>query len=641
MKLTRTKTVLISILTIAALVLPQLVHADYTFTPVVGPTVAVAANISWLMLIVANIFLRITAQLLNLSLYYTTHIADLVKQMPVIEAIWKIIRDFSSIFLIFMLLYAAITMILGLDGPNFKKLVISIFAAGLLINFSLFFTKIAIDTSNVVALSFYKAIDGAGAQSSSLTASDNGIANAVMQGLRLQTVFSATVKNAVISTITLGIYTDPMMVIVSICSIIISIMAGLSFLAAAVMFIVRLIILIGLLAFSPIFFIGMVLPDVQPKAKELLKILADQCIFAPLYLMIMYVGLRILLAPEVQKAIGILTDGGAVASTLNSDITGGTTVASIFMYALVFIVLNLALVTSKKYAGVAGEWGGKVSGWAKKTLANNTYGYAGRRIVGQLGSTADKALASTPFGNSRFGRELREITTGAAAKGTYGGTISFKDDEKLGKEIKAENRKRELKAELTAAYSSSGPDASDRVKAALGKMSSAEKQALSKDALTNALVMKHLGGSTYSAVEKSDRGDKEKTEIQDARKAVLTEAVGKGDTATVKNLIKNLDKTEVADTAEDALKTLLAKSGTPDKKMVQALIKGVKGSDMAEWDEAILTNENVAVQLTSSQLKEMETLSEQARHKIGSHISSSTSAVGRSYVTKEENRFIW
>ncbi len=71
---------------------------------------------------------------------------------------WAIVRDISNIFFILILLYVAIQTILGL-GHETKKVIVQVIIMALLINFSMFFSKVIIDTSNILALVFYNKIN--------------------------------------------------------------------------------------------------------------------------------------------------------------------------------------------------------------------------------------------------------------------------------------------------------------------------------------------------------------------------------------------------------------------------------------------------------------------------------------------------
>jgi hypothetical protein len=96
-----------------------------------------------------------TAYFFNVLISVTLNGA-IFKQAFVPQA-WGIVRDLSNIFFILILLYVAIELILGLSGDA-KKIITRVIIMALLINFSLFFTQIVIDTSNVIALVFYNKI---------------------------------------------------------------------------------------------------------------------------------------------------------------------------------------------------------------------------------------------------------------------------------------------------------------------------------------------------------------------------------------------------------------------------------------------------------------------------------------------------
>jgi hypothetical protein len=83
--------------------------------------------------------------ILNASIVLTLNIKALYEATPAIEQTWVVIRNISSIFVIFALLYASINTILGTKGPQFGSLVVKIFFAGILINFSLFFTRVLVN----------------------------------------------------------------------------------------------------------------------------------------------------------------------------------------------------------------------------------------------------------------------------------------------------------------------------------------------------------------------------------------------------------------------------------------------------------------------------------------------------------------
>lgn len=71
---------------------------------------------------------------------------------------WQIVRDLANIAFIFVLLVVAISQILGIAGWGAKQMLAKIIIAALLINFSLFFSKVIVDTGNLLGLAFYNSI---------------------------------------------------------------------------------------------------------------------------------------------------------------------------------------------------------------------------------------------------------------------------------------------------------------------------------------------------------------------------------------------------------------------------------------------------------------------------------------------------
>ncbi len=108
-------------------------------------------------------FLSKAAEFLDWTAAFTLS-STLYTASPFITDGWRITRDFANMFFIFILLYIAVSLILGLSigGVNPKKMLASLIAIALIINFSLFITEVVIDTSNTLALVFYNQITTSG-----------------------------------------------------------------------------------------------------------------------------------------------------------------------------------------------------------------------------------------------------------------------------------------------------------------------------------------------------------------------------------------------------------------------------------------------------------------------------------------------
>lgn len=72
---------------------------------------------------------------------------------------WKIVRDISNIFFIIILVWTGLSTVFGFAKMSMKQVVPNLILNALLINFSLFATRVIIDISNVVARVFYHSVE--------------------------------------------------------------------------------------------------------------------------------------------------------------------------------------------------------------------------------------------------------------------------------------------------------------------------------------------------------------------------------------------------------------------------------------------------------------------------------------------------
>ncbi len=110
-----------------------------------------------------NLFVFYADKLFSNSLYFTlVHFAQTYSTYnlkdPVNKA-WTISRDFANLIIIAMFVYAAVGTILRLKDYNLEKFIVKIIIVALLINFSMFMVKFAVDVSNIIAYQFYKEIE--------------------------------------------------------------------------------------------------------------------------------------------------------------------------------------------------------------------------------------------------------------------------------------------------------------------------------------------------------------------------------------------------------------------------------------------------------------------------------------------------
>lgn len=237
---------------------------------------------------IAAFSLWLSAELLEMVIKYS--VLDIHKYIgsgSAVATTWEVLRDFGNMFFIFILLYTAIMTILGLGGGNVKKVIVRVVIFALLINFSFFFTKIAIDASNIVSIGFYKQIVQAPCGDDPTKPAVN-IGGAFMCHLGLTNFFSANS----IEYVTEGIDGASAALRLATLGSAVMFILAIILAAAGIMFLVRFVTLLLLLVFSPLAFAAMALPN-DKYSSRWTKSLIDNCIAAPAFMMMTWIVLKI------------------------------------------------------------------------------------------------------------------------------------------------------------------------------------------------------------------------------------------------------------------------------------------------------------------------------------------------------------
>ncbi len=112
----------------------------------------------FLLMLIPSFILWLSAYFFNVFIAVSLS-SKLFAGSTFIPTAWAVVRDLSNIFFILVLLYIAIRLILGIGGHDTKKMIVKVIIMALLINFSMFFTEVVIDSSNILALIFYNKIN--------------------------------------------------------------------------------------------------------------------------------------------------------------------------------------------------------------------------------------------------------------------------------------------------------------------------------------------------------------------------------------------------------------------------------------------------------------------------------------------------
>lgn len=450
-KILATIFIIIMILTVAGVVFaPQQAEASFLDLLLCAGGVGKCTNVGvdWFMSFVAEAgnavlwmtswFLTLAGLLLNISIVLTMNIKAIYQATPAIDQVWIVIRNISSIFIIFGLLYSSIMTILDMGKPNVKALIGKIILAGLLINFSLFFTKIAIDASNLISLQFYRAI--APDSSASLISGkmdgremvksaylDGGISNIFQQSLKIPAIYSnkkgliSGGNNSTFFTIAVSTFAGSTLMI----------FAALSFLAASIAFIIRIVVLLLLMGFSPIYFVGMIFPEVESNiSKKWERWLVSELLFMPAYLLFMYVAMSFISSGNGTSFFDALDEG---RRALGGEETGGvllSTVGLLLQYSIAFILINVPLIAALQLGGTGMKWGDSAKKWVSGKLKNT----AVLARQNTLGRAASKLAENESLKNYA----AKSMLGGIALKGLRGQATSYnkKLDEQVSERTK-------------------------------------------------------------------------------------------------------------------------------------------------------------------------------------------------------------
>ncbi len=361
-----------------------------------------------------------SGSLLTEVLKYTVlNMSQNINSISAINVAWTVFRDLANMFFIFILLYAAIGTILGLSGVNAKKMVVNIVIIALLINFSLFFTKIIIDASNIVTIGFYNRI-------TSSIGENGGLATPFMNKMGIVGMFSidgimsdsgALSSNKTLTEIALTGIMGSIFILVT----------AFVFFAANIMFIGRFVILIFLMILSPLAFAAMALPK-DKYSSDWWKSLLDQALFAPAFLAMMYATLLIV------EGLNIPNAGFAKVFVPGEDGKAPdlAMVQVLMNYIIIIVMIIACLIIAKKFgAHGSGEMikrGQKLRGWAQ--------GKVGRGALRGTGLAAlDRKFADSDFAKTRTGNIFRSMTTGAITNAKFGSDTSIQKVDKANKDL--------------------------------------------------------------------------------------------------------------------------------------------------------------------------------------------------------------
>ncbi len=514
----------------------------------------------------------------------------------VINQAWTTVRDICNLAFIFGFIYIGIRTIIDGDSANTKRFLASIIMGAVLINFSLYFTKIVIDVSNYISVEIVAAMkDG--------TAS---ISQGFAEILRVQTLFTTPGDNAA----SLAGLTKGGNFSYFIMGAIFLIVAGFVLAAGGFLLIIRFVQLVFIMVFSPILFAATVFPKTEQYAEKLWSQLFSQAFFAPVYLFMLLISMRLL--QGAMSALKIAENKKDFSDALAGMYTDSFDIVLMFIISIMFLIISLKAAQQMGAVGAdkALAFGKSIRGQAQSAIGRNT--------IGRLGEWTSRKQQEARESNSKgrqFGAALLRgtginsaATAGANAK--WGGSTSRVDAKKENKEVDRARAKNAqvtrisdaVKAGTSAPADARGDNARIAMESALAGASTEQILALLDNhkagTIEHSAIIGNLSSSQFDSVMKSkpeDLDDKKKENLRTVRA-----------TAVENRLIENENRKRAAGVAPGA--------PAPAAATIEDVMGKADGKDL----DALGYNtvyENAGV-LTSKQIDDMSSLTPTSKARL-------------------------
>jgi len=312
---------------------------------VLGTITGPIAIVMWVIFKIASLILGLAGIVFNWTVAVLIfQFSRYLGNSPGMLLGWTILRDFGNITLLFGFVFMGLSTILDIHSYPWTKALPRLVIFAVLLNFSLFAAEAVIDGTNVLAAQLYNSTYGNGNCSTASwldCAVSTGIAGQFLNKLQISSVFNDSDIGSTLG----GIYAqfnDPLGNILKFTALALVVsIAAVVLIAGAIMLLSRAVILAFLMVTSPIGFAGMAVPPLEHLAKDWWHKLINQALFAPVFILLLLVALK--MTDGLNSLIG---DGGLAAalSTTNSSTTG-----ILLVFGLIIGFMIGALLIAKQF----------------------------------------------------------------------------------------------------------------------------------------------------------------------------------------------------------------------------------------------------------------------------------------------------
>ena len=385
-------------------------HSTDSFGCQILPSPNVAGCVAQLfydLWIVTALIARLGGHFLDFFVYYSTNSSSYTNEF--VSQAWGAVRDIANIFFIIALLYVAIKTILGLNVTDNKKIVGAVIIIGLIINFSLFTTKVVIDGSNILAKIFYNNITSKdatqkNADGTQKDATGGGGEKSISVGL-VDKFNPQDIAMTVYKTEGVGYF-----IFITLLLMAITLYTAYIFFSVAVLFVARVVSLWISMIFSPLAFVSYAVPFEIPGFghKEWWGNLLKNAFLAPIFVFFLYI--IVLFAGFLGNTYP--TGDSVWAKLLNVTVP----------FAILFMLLKMAKDLAIKYSGEMGAAlmkGAQMVGGLALGAATGGAALAGRATLGRAGAAMANSGWAKKWEAAGWGGGMARSVFKAGAKGSF------------------------------------------------------------------------------------------------------------------------------------------------------------------------------------------------------------------------------
>jgi hypothetical protein len=293
---------------------------------------AIDDPITWAVKLLLKAVLQFCALLLSMAetIFKWIVNADNMKAImdnEVVYSTWRTVRDFFNVAFIMVLLFSAFaTIFQAPTNFNYKKILLNLVIMALLVNFSYPIARFIVDASNMMMFGILKNLDG----SNSFMV--------IIKKSELGNIFTAG-KNA------------DLLYLLS--AIVFTFIYAVTLLVIAVLLTIRTIAITIYIIFSPIAFIGPIVPGtaVASAGNDWWKDFMKYCFSGPTMIFMLFIATRMMVAvTDSQIKMGEI----AMTQVPGDESTGmGSLITSASKFSLPIVILWIGIIQAQK-SGIAG-----------------------------------------------------------------------------------------------------------------------------------------------------------------------------------------------------------------------------------------------------------------------------------------------